>query len=156
LHEPIIDRDLWDAVQRQLCDQGSNRRARTGKVMPSPLVGKLFDDAGNGLTPSRALKDGRRYRYYISRGLVTGTSGRSASVSSDSVISGGAQVVRKPLLRGFPRLLAENASNWGLAGCGCSLVRTRLHGQFPVYQGIYREFHRSEACRRRSRPRKPR
>jgi site-specific DNA recombinase len=74
LHEPIIDRDLWDAVQQRLRDQGSNHRARTGKVMPSPLTGKLFDDAGNRLTPSHALKDGRRYRYYISRGLVTGTS----------------------------------------------------------------------------------
>jgi site-specific DNA recombinase len=74
LHEPIIDRDLWDAVQQRLGDQGSTRRGRTGKVVSSPLMGKIFDDVGNRLTPSHSLKDGRRYRYYISRGLVVGTS----------------------------------------------------------------------------------
>jgi len=74
LHEPIIGRDVWDAVQQQLRDQGSSRRARTGKVASSPLLGKIFDDDGNRLTPSHALKDGRRYRYYVSRGLVTGNS----------------------------------------------------------------------------------
>jgi len=74
LHEPIIDRDVWDAVQQQLSQQGSHRRARSGKVASSPLLGKIFDDDGKRLTPSHALKDGRRYRYYISRGLVTGTS----------------------------------------------------------------------------------
>ncbi len=73
LHDPIIDRDLWDAVQRQLCDQRSSRHLRTGRIASSPLVGKLFDEAGQRLTPSHALKDGRRYRYYISSGLVTGT-----------------------------------------------------------------------------------
>jgi len=74
LHEPIIGRDVWDAVQQQLCDQGSSRRARTGKVASSPLLGKIFDEDGNRLTPSHALKDGRRYRYYTSSGLVTGNS----------------------------------------------------------------------------------
>jgi site-specific DNA recombinase len=73
LHEPIIDRDLWDAVQQRLRDQGSSGHTRTTKVAASPLMGKLFDEAGRGLTPSHALKGGRRYRYYISRGLVTGT-----------------------------------------------------------------------------------
>jgi hypothetical protein len=35
-------------------------------------MGKLFDDRGNRISPSHALKDGRRYRYYVSRTLVTG------------------------------------------------------------------------------------
>jgi site-specific DNA recombinase len=62
------------AVQKRLRDWGSGRRGLTGKTLASPLMGKLFDAAGDSLTPSHALKDGRRYRYYISRALVTGTS----------------------------------------------------------------------------------
>ncbi len=73
LQEPILDRDLWDAVQLQLRNQRSKHRKHQTKVASSPLLGKIFDDAGGKLTPSHALKDGRRYRYYISNNLVTGT-----------------------------------------------------------------------------------
>jgi hypothetical protein len=37
------------------------------------LIGKLFDEAGEGLTPSHAVKGNRRYRYYVSRSLMKGT-----------------------------------------------------------------------------------
>ena len=73
LQEPILDRDLWDAVQLQLRNQRSSHRKHQTRVASSPLLGKLFDDKGEKLTPSHALKDGRRYRYYISNNLVTGT-----------------------------------------------------------------------------------
>jgi site-specific DNA recombinase len=33
----------------------------------------LFDEHGEGLTPSHARKGERRYRYYVSRSLITGT-----------------------------------------------------------------------------------
>jgi hypothetical protein len=35
----------------------------------------IFDDAGQRLTPSHAVKSGRRYRYYVSRTLITKQSG---------------------------------------------------------------------------------
>jgi hypothetical protein len=38
---------------------------------PSLLAGLLFDVTGERLSPSHAVKSGRRYRYYISRGLIT-------------------------------------------------------------------------------------
>lgn len=41
--------------------------------MRSPLAGKLFDESGEGLTPSHAVKGQRRYRYYLSRRLINGT-----------------------------------------------------------------------------------
>ena len=71
LHEPILERQTFEAVQRTLAEGGSGRRGRTGKVDSSPLLGKLFDEAGNRLTPSHAVKQGRRYRYYVSRAPVT-------------------------------------------------------------------------------------
>jgi hypothetical protein len=73
LQEPIVERPLWEAVQRQLREQGPVRSFRPGKVARSPLLGKLFHEAGNRLTPSHAVKDGRRYRYYVSRRLITGS-----------------------------------------------------------------------------------
>jgi hypothetical protein len=39
---------------------------------PGPS-GKLFDDQGERLTPSHAVKGNRRYRYYVSRSLMKGS-----------------------------------------------------------------------------------
>jgi site-specific DNA recombinase len=66
-HPAIIDPERWDAVQKQLAAQAPDRPARTGANNRSPLRGKLFDEAGALLTPSHAVKSGRRYRYYVSR-----------------------------------------------------------------------------------------
>lgn len=46
--------------------------------MSSPLVGKLFDETGERLTPSHAVKGYRRYRYYVSRNLLKGAAGQTA------------------------------------------------------------------------------
>lgn len=37
----------------------------------SPLIGKLFDETGDRLTPSHTNRHNRRFRYYISRRLIT-------------------------------------------------------------------------------------
>ena len=71
-HEAILDRAVWDAVQQRLRD-GAPERTRPAAPSESPLMGKLFDEAGQRLTPTHAAKGGRRYRYYVSRALVTGT-----------------------------------------------------------------------------------
>ncbi len=71
-HEAILDHQTWDSVQDQLRDGAPEQRGRaTGPR--SPLIGKVFDEAGHRLTPSHATKAGRRYRYYVSRPLVTET-----------------------------------------------------------------------------------
>jgi hypothetical protein len=70
-HEPIIDQPLWDAVQAQLASNTA-QRADSGKTrQPSLLAGMLFDGDGNRMTPSHAVKKGTRYRYYVSRSLIT-------------------------------------------------------------------------------------
>lgn len=68
----ILDRQSWEGVEAQL-RAGAPARRRPAPGSPSPLIGKLFDEAGHRLTPSHASKAGRRYRYYVSRPLVTGT-----------------------------------------------------------------------------------
>jgi DNA invertase Pin-like site-specific DNA recombinase len=72
-HEPIMDRDLWERVQRQLRDQAARGRTRAIKAGPSPLAGKLFDKNGECLYVAGAANAKRRYRYYVSRHLVTGS-----------------------------------------------------------------------------------
>ena len=66
-HPAIIDPETWDAVQKQLAAQAPARESRAGAARPSPLRGKVFDESGVALTPSHAVKSGRRYRYYVSR-----------------------------------------------------------------------------------------
>src|SRR6202035_6095508 len=63
---------LWDAVQAQLASNAARQRNDGGKTRPpSLLVGMLFDRDGNRMTPSHAVKQGRRYRYYVSHRLIT-------------------------------------------------------------------------------------
>jgi DNA invertase Pin-like site-specific DNA recombinase len=66
-HDAIIDRDLWDRVQSTLKEGISASRNGTRARAPSLLVGLLHDAAGNRLTPSHAVKNGKRYRYYTAR-----------------------------------------------------------------------------------------
>src|SRR5260370_18577747 len=73
LHEPIVDRELWDATQLLLRSHSVNHAPRARKSAPSPLTSKLFDESGHSLTPSHAVKGERRYRYYVSRNLIKGT-----------------------------------------------------------------------------------
>ena len=70
-HEPIIDQPLWDAVQSQLASNSAQRNDDGKTRQPSLLAGMLFDGDGNRMTPSYAVKKGTRYRYYVSRSLIT-------------------------------------------------------------------------------------
>jgi hypothetical protein len=70
-HPPIIDQPLWDAVRAQLAANTADRNAGTRTRQPSLLAGMLFDGDGNRMTPTHATKEGKRYRYYISRPLIT-------------------------------------------------------------------------------------
>ena len=72
LHEPIIARELWDKVQRQLTSKARGHR-RKREASPSLLAGRLVDAAGEPLIASHACKGARRYRYYVSKALHHGT-----------------------------------------------------------------------------------
>ncbi|MEO9825384.1 MAG: recombinase family protein [Paracoccaceae bacterium] len=77
-HEAIIDPDRWEAVQARLMDKSAKPRSKPAAAHPSPLAGKLFDETGDRLTPSHASKGGKRYRYYVSRRLLTGATDDSS------------------------------------------------------------------------------
>ncbi len=67
LHDPIIDRNMWDAVQARLAEQVKGERRGPRASSTGPLAGKVVDAEGNGLIASHACKGDRRYRYYVSR-----------------------------------------------------------------------------------------
>jgi DNA invertase Pin-like site-specific DNA recombinase len=72
-HQAIVDRELWQPVQQRLRSNASRQTERPRESALSPLISKLFDETGERLTPSHAIKTGRRYRYYVSQNLVTKT-----------------------------------------------------------------------------------
>jgi site-specific DNA recombinase len=69
-HDALIDQATWDAVQERLTGNGQHRRNGAGVREPSLLTGLLFDTDGERLSPSHAVKSGKRYRYYISHKLI--------------------------------------------------------------------------------------
>jgi DNA invertase Pin-like site-specific DNA recombinase len=75
----ILDRVLFEAVQAKLSDQRTNHTAARVKS-DSLLIGRIYDDRGNRMSPSHARKQGIRYRYYISTPLLHGQAGRAGSV----------------------------------------------------------------------------
>ena len=72
-HASIIDEDLWSSVQRRLEANGVERREKQDAGAPDLLTGILIGANGEPMTPTYAVKKGVRYRYYVSRRLVTGT-----------------------------------------------------------------------------------
>jgi len=70
LHLPIVEPERWEDIQVCLSDNAARTRGRKNAATRSLLVGKLFDETGDRLTPSHSQKNGKRLRYYISRRLV--------------------------------------------------------------------------------------
>jgi site-specific DNA recombinase len=75
----IIDRDLFAAVQAKLNDQRNNHTVARG-TSESLLIGRIYDDRGNRMSPSHVHKGGIKYRYYLSSPLLHGQPGRVGSV----------------------------------------------------------------------------
>jgi DNA invertase Pin-like site-specific DNA recombinase len=71
-HPAIIDPERWEQIQDRLKAKAPVDRNGPPRVTnSSPLMGKLFDEQGQRLSPSHSKKRGRRYRYYISAGYKT-------------------------------------------------------------------------------------
>lgn len=74
LHAAIIAPKIWEDVQKRLQIKAPHLRgARIAATCASPLIGKVFDESGDRLTPSHANKRGKRHRYYVSSRLLKST-----------------------------------------------------------------------------------
>ena len=74
LQAAIIDQGQFDRVQDQLQKRSVIKRGKHPSRGPSAfLVGKVYDETGDRLTPSRSKKSsGRVIRYYYSNRLISG------------------------------------------------------------------------------------
>ena len=80
-HEAIIDPELWENVRAKLAENHRTRQHQTNASEPSLLSGLIFDQDGCLYTPSHAVKNGKRYRYYVSRKIIHGGSSALAKPS---------------------------------------------------------------------------
>ncbi len=64
-HEAIIDQQLWRQVHMKMAENVHVRRHGRNANTPSLLRGLLYDKEGHRFTPSHAVKNGKRYRYYV-------------------------------------------------------------------------------------------
>lgn len=69
-HEAIVDDGTFAAVQEKLMAQAPRRVSATNAASPHLLTGLIFDETGDRLSPTHAVKQGRRYRYYVSHRLT--------------------------------------------------------------------------------------
>jgi hypothetical protein len=79
-HHAVIDEHLWDAVQAKLSAQDTKqRRARADSG--ALLMGLLYDDRGNRMSPSHTTRKAGRYRYYVSQAVLQGRKTEAGSIS---------------------------------------------------------------------------
>src|SRR3984957_17444193 len=77
-HAPIVDPKAFVQVQQLLASKSAGRAA-TRSASDALLMGKIYDDRGNRMSPSYSTKNGIRYRFYVSSALLRG---RTAEVGS--------------------------------------------------------------------------
>jgi site-specific DNA recombinase len=79
-HEPILAREMFEAVQEKLAANAVARRLRL-RGSASLLAGRLHDNRGNRMSPAHANKKGVRYRYYISQALLQNRKAEAGSIA---------------------------------------------------------------------------
>src|SRR5437879_1042275 len=105
----ILDRDLFDAVQAKLNEPPNNHTVTRAKS-DALLIGCIFDDRGNRMTPSHARKGWIKYRYYLSSPLLHGQPGRVGSLWRANRVSGRAFPARRETVSGSQRPTALNST----------------------------------------------
>ena len=97
-HAAIVDEELWQQVQSHLEENRLERREGDSAIEPSLLTGIVFDASSESMTPTHAVKKGTRYRYYISRRLITGPAADNSARSAGPGVKSRSACHRPPAL----------------------------------------------------------
>jgi DNA invertase Pin-like site-specific DNA recombinase len=79
-HEAVLDQEIFDRAQQTLKSNTiklSKRRSESGAL----LTGFLYDDRGNRMSPTYAIKKGVRYPFYVSTAVLKGRKTQAGSIS---------------------------------------------------------------------------
>jgi site-specific DNA recombinase len=101
-HDAIVPQALFDRVQEKLdANARRHRAAADHRVVKAPLTGKLFDAAGEPMSPTFSRgKSGRAYRYYVSASLQQGSGAKDD------------QAVRRLPAPAIERVIGEGVARW--------------------------------------------
>ena len=138
-HPAIIEPDAWDALQEQLKSgaalsrSGKGRNRDGGRKQISLLVGKIFDQTGDRLTPSHSKSaKGHRLRYYVSHRLIRSTGPKDPSgwrlpgPELETLV--GKLVAKQFRTPSFRANIVTNASTEEIAAIDERLVKTAKKG----------------------------
>ena len=103
LQEAIVDRSTWDAVQDRFQRNSVRRRQAKNRPFRHFFKGRLFNPQGRPMSPTHAQKQGKRYRYYMSR------QDRDALVPTEDLWRIRAEAIESIVLRGLAEFLLEPA-----------------------------------------------
>ncbi len=115
-HDAIIDAELWQIVQEKLAANRQERSLAVGAEAPSLLARLIFDGEGHRMTPTHAVKKGKRYRYYVSAPLITG--GRTEHHKGRRIPAGDIEGLVADRLRAFfasPKDIGDTLAPFNLA-----------------------------------------
>jgi DNA invertase Pin-like site-specific DNA recombinase len=84
-HAAIVDKKTFEQVQQLLASNSAGRTA-TRSASEAILMGKIYDDRGNRMSPSYSTKNGIRYRFYVSSALLRGRKAEAGSLGRVSAI----------------------------------------------------------------------
>jgi site-specific DNA recombinase len=125
-HEAILEPELWQAVQDKLAASRQERSMAVGAEAPSLLSGLIFDSDGTRLSPTHAVKKGKRYRYYVSTVLITGS--RSDHPKGSRIPAGDIEGLVLDRLRALFASGAEVSDAVGPLGLDAATQRAVLDG----------------------------
>jgi site-specific DNA recombinase len=107
-HVAIIAEELWNAVAAKLAAQGVERR-RERVASGALLIGLIFDDRGNRMSPTYTVRRQSRYRYYVSQAVLQGRPKKAGSLARI-----GATEIEQIVLEGLRRAHPEDVRAAGI------------------------------------------
>ena len=78
-HSKIIEEDIFNSVQNLLLENSTECQDK--KSSNSILVGKIFDDNGNRMSPSHSKTRNKKYRYYVSQAITKFNKEKAGTIS---------------------------------------------------------------------------
>lgn len=108
-HEAIVDPLAFAQAQDLLAARPRQRARSAGRTGPAALTGRIFDAAGERMSPTYSRgRGGRLYRYYVSASLQRGT---SASSGADHIRRVPAPAIEELVLSLLCRLLPASKAS---------------------------------------------